>query len=134
MNAQFYSAEARPFEMAFGQPVAVNRLGGEFSVISGRVWLTRSGDLEDHVLAGGERVQLLPDEQVLIEPFARDEPAVVYFKSRSPARPVAAAAYSAAARGLRLAAGGLRRAGVAFDALARNAACNACRAQGCIDA
>ena len=42
---------------------------GRLTVASGQVWLTRQGDLDDHVLSPGEAVCLRADERVVIEPW-----------------------------------------------------------------
>ena len=41
-------------QLASGQVLALGDSGGDIAVIAGRVWLTRSGDLDDHVLGAGE--------------------------------------------------------------------------------
>lgn len=40
-------------------------------VVEGRVWLTRSGRLEDCWLAAGERAALAPGEEVVVEGWPR---------------------------------------------------------------
>ena len=41
-----------------GQALHLGRLGGELTVLEGRLWLTRNGDLGDHVVEPGQRVRL----------------------------------------------------------------------------
>lgn len=112
-----------------GQALALGRLGGELSVLQGRVWLTRDGDLGDHRVDSGERVRLGVAENAVIESWDSGQAVVVRWNPRrqrffgpllvEPLRGLACVA--------RLAAGG-------FAALARSAAASASRAQGCISA
>ena len=139
MNAQFYALPGGPVESVFGQPLRVAHAGGEFAVLEGRVWLTRRGDPDDHVLGAGERIVLEPADDVVIEPWSRDETARLEW------RPILQAprgerllrdTLGAALRGVSVAAGnavlGLRRVEAGLDALARSAASSARRAQRCI--
>ena len=50
-----------------GKALSLGRLGGELSVLQGRVWLTRDGDLGDHRVESGERVRLGVAENAVIE-------------------------------------------------------------------
>lgn len=43
---------------------------GELLVATGRVWLTRDGDLADHVLAAGDRLRLAAGDRITLEPWA----------------------------------------------------------------
>ena len=127
-----------------GVAVQLSPAGGELTVVSGRVWLTRDlpagpGQLEqsgDVVLQSGQQLRLAPGEHVVIEAWGDAEGARVRW---APARQdVVASAQALALRGLAFLAGeaalGLRGAAGAFAALARSAASSASRAQGCIDA
>jgi len=99
----------------------------------GALWVTRSGDPEDHVLARGERLAVARGDDLVLQAWRRDQPAVWDWQPRTaPAghglrRELPAWAWARAARALRGAAEGLA-------ALARHAADRACRAQGCIKA
>ena len=53
--------------LASGEALHLGRLGGELAVVEGRVWLTRDGDLGDHVVEPGQRVRLGVDENAVIE-------------------------------------------------------------------
>ena len=64
MNAQSNRTLRR---LASGEALHLGRLGGELAVIEGRVWLTRDGDLGDHVVEPGQRVRLGVDENAVIE-------------------------------------------------------------------
>ena len=141
MSTQFYAGRDSAFEMVFGQPMHIDRLGGEFSVRSGEVWLTRRGDLEDHVLGPGQHMSLRRGDSITIEQWRRDQPAILDWHPQYPGQrlPLMGLARDAAALALRgvagaagFVAGGLRRAEAGFAALARRAASMARRAQGCI--
>ncbi len=138
MKSQLYAAPLGGLAMHFGQPVRFAQQAGEVVVRSGRVWLTRRGDLDDHVLEAGQRVRLEADDAVVVEPWQRGEQTVIDWRPAQP-RPVRALPRDAAALGLRgvasaadRLAGGLRRAAGGLAALARSAASMASRAQGCI--
>ena len=100
---------------------------------SGDLWVTRSGDLDDHVLARGERLAVARGDDLVLQAWHRDQPAVWDWQPLLPARhydlrrDVVAWVWARAARALRGVAEG-------FAALARSAAARACRAQGCISA
>ncbi len=121
MNAQFYADRAGADAMLLSEPSRIEGLGGEFAVLSGRVWLTRRGDLDDHVLEAGQRIVLEPADGVVVEPWQRGRPALVGWRPRA-----------AAPLQRRLAARGLRALETGLLALARSAASMARRAQGCI--
>ncbi len=97
----------------------------------GALWVTRAGDLEDHVLARGERLAVARGDDLVLQSWHRDQPAVWDWQPLAAGagyglrREVPAWAWARAARALRGAADG-------FAALARSAAARACRAQGCI--
>ena len=99
----------------------------------GELWVTRSGDLDDHVLASGERLAVARGDDLVLQAWRGDQPAVWDWQPLLPARryglrgEVLAWVWARAARALRGAAEG-------FAALARSAAARACRAQGCISA
>ena len=97
----------------------------------GALWITRAGDLEDHVLARGERLAVTRGDDLVLQAWHRDQPAVWDWQPLTTPvgyglrREVLAWAWARAARALRGVADG-------FAALARSAAARACRAQGCI--
>ena len=103
---------------------------GWLQVAGGRVWITRSGDAADHVLAAGEGLWLGTGEQVLAEPWRAGEAAELRWAqtAAAPAQGLArgrGGVWRAAARGLGAAA---RR----LAAAARSAEAMANRAQGSI--
>lgn len=113
--------------LATGQAIHLGRLGGELTVLEGRVWLTRDGDLGDHRVEAGERLRLAVGENAVIEPWDAGHTVSVQWKPRRQgffgavlAEPLRALAWALGAL-----AGG-------FSALARSAAASASRAQGCI--
>ncbi len=76
----------------------------------GALWVTRSGDLDDHMLARGERLALAHGDDVVVEALRRDVPAVWDWQPRAvPAyglrRELLAGGWTRAARALRAAAG-----------------------------
>lgn len=125
------------------------RHAGWLRVDSGRVWITRSGDAGDHVLAGGEAIALNRGQALLLEPWRVGEAASLRWDvgrgaasgdqpvdrppvlrrrpAAGPWRNAAGAAWLAWARALRGAAGRLA-------AAARSAEAMASRAQGSISA
>lgn len=110
------------------------RRGGWLRVSRGEVWITRPGDLHDHVLAAGEAFYLRAGEQLLAEPWHAGQSVDLAWAVGAPApvqaadglrRTAAALVLTALARGLRAAAGRLA-------AAARRAEAMAMRAQGSI--
>jgi Protein of unknown function (DUF2917) len=130
-------SQASELHLAAGRPAVVGRGAGELTVLSGRVWLTRDGDLADHVLARGARVRIDWAERAVVESWERDQAATVQWRPVERHTP-AQAFLIGGLRGLAFLAGGaafaLARAEAGFAALARSAASSARRAQGCISA
>ena len=54
--------------------------GGRLEVLHGRVWLTRSGDLDDHVVDSGATLTVPAAGQSLIEAWDEREPALVAWR------------------------------------------------------
>ncbi len=126
-------------QVAGGQALTVAPWPGELTVIDGRVWVTRSDDLGDHVLQPGQSVRFGPGAGLVIEALDAGGTATVQW--RREAQPLRAPAFLAGAlaaglRGLAAFAGGvaagLRDAEAGLAALARKAASSARRAQFCI--
>jgi Protein of unknown function (DUF2917) len=138
MNAQTLPNHSRILELrlAPGRPTFIGQGAGELSVLDGRVWLTRGGDLDDHVLARGDRVDIDWAERAVVESWERDRSATLQWRPIERRAPNQALA--GALRGLAALAGAaafvLARAEAGFAALARSAASSARRAQGCINA
>ena len=126
---------ATEVHLAAGQPAVIVRGPGELSVLQGRVWLTRDGDMVDHVLARGECIALDFADRAVVESWERDLSATLRWRPierRAPSQVLAGGL-----RGLAALAGGVAfafaRAEAGFAALARSAASSARRAQGCIN-
>ncbi len=114
---------------------------GLLRVVEGTVWLSRKGDLSDHVLSQGQQFEVCAGDEAVIEPWYTDANARIDWQPETQAlrlRAVAATPLAAGWFGLaRLAEGaaaGFRRAADGLAALACNAAASAMRAQGCIRA
>ena len=60
-----------------GAIVPLGSGGGRLEILRGRVWLTRSGDLDDHVVESGAALTVPADGQSLIEAWDESEPALV---------------------------------------------------------
>lgn len=130
------------FRLLPGDALRLGRRDGEVIAVDGRVWLTRRGDLQDHLLQAGEALRISAGDDAVVEPWAHGEPVTLRWQPR-PRQALRFGAWPAlfAAAALRALAGatgrfaaGLRDAEAGFAALARNAASSACRAQGCISA
>ena len=127
MNTQFQVFHGGTFQMHSGDATHLGRLGGELTVVDGRVWLTRDNDLGDHVFESGQRVRLGVDENVVIESLDSHGSVTVRWNPRR--QSFVGALFAEPLRGLAFLAGVAAR---GFAALARSAAESACRAQGCI--
>ncbi len=66
-----------------GHVVALGAGGGEVSILSGQVWLTRSGDPDDHFLAAGESFQVRGEGEALVEAWGPGEVALIAWRPRS---------------------------------------------------
>lgn len=125
--------------LACGAKRLHSRRSGHLTVSAGRVWVTRSGDLDDHVLGVGQTLAIRAHEEVVVEPWQQGSPVRIAWRSDQ-SRALAPRAFAAlAAAGRRLSALGLRAVaalrGVVAErlpALARNAAASDRRAHGCI--
>lgn len=110
-----------------GQARRVGRGIGELTVLAGRVWITGHGPAEDRVLEPGERIVIEDAAAAVIETFDAREPARVAWRPRSALLQRLGVRMAERLRGAFGAA--LRP---SFAALARRAASNASRAQGCM--
>jgi len=73
MNVQVDLRLSTTLSLCWGQAVTITGAEGDLAVRSGRLWLTRDHDLNDHVLRVGERFMLRASDVVVIEPWQRDE-------------------------------------------------------------
>jgi len=60
-----------------GRILPLGSAGGRLQVLHGRVWLTRSGDLDDHVIDSGQGLVVPPRGSALVEAWGDSEPALV---------------------------------------------------------
>ena len=128
MNTQFQLFHGGTFQLR-SDAAHLGRLGGELTVLDGRVWLTRANDLGDHFVETGERVRLAVDDNAVIEPAHSGTGVTVRWSPRR--QSFVGAVLAEPLRGVAFLAG---RLAAGFAALARSAAASACRAQGCISA
>lgn len=141
MNSETYSTpfqtlSERVQRIEPGRAVRLGRRGGVLSIVEGRAWLTRNGELGDHLLTAGQQVRLGALERAVVEPWDRGVGVALRWQPRG--QRWSATLLSEPLRALAFVAGALARAlrGAAtrLTVLARNAASSANRAQGCISA
>ena len=125
MNAQLDRNTTQ--RVSSGQALQLGRLGGELTVVEGRVWLTRDDDLGDFVFEPGQRVRLAVGEYGVIESLDAHSATTVRWNPRR--QSFVGAVLAEPLRGLAFLTGVAAR---GFAALARKAADSACRAQGSI--
>jgi hypothetical protein len=73
MKSQFYASRSATVTLAWGEPLRIDGDTGELTVLSGRVWLTRENDPDDHVLEAGQSMQLASTDGVVVEPWRQGE-------------------------------------------------------------
>lgn len=141
MSTQVYGFESRPAVLRWGEPLRIDSGVGEIDVKTGRVWITRRGDLDDHILAAGERMAVLPGDAAVVEAWRQGERATIVWRPARQPRvlgvlPGAAVAlgFGGVAAAADFSAAVLRGAASRLSALARSAASIARRAQGCMSA
>ena len=66
-----------------GRILPLGSTGGRLEVLHGRVWLTRAGDLDDHVIDTGQGLVVPPSGRALVEAWGDDEPALVAWRPRT---------------------------------------------------
>lgn len=66
-----------------GHVLPLGSNGGELSVLSGRVWLTRAGTLDDLFVDGGQAVHVPASGEAMIEGWSDGQPARVTWQPRS---------------------------------------------------
>ena len=103
MNTQVQSNAAgvalqTPITLRPGRVLRLGSAGGRLDVLHGRVWLTRAGDRDDHVVRRGESFSVPSSGRVLVETFDDDRPALVAWRSRSLAERMAAALHASVGR------------------------------------
>lgn len=100
---------------------------------AGALWVTRGGDLADHVLTRGERLAVARGDDLVLQSWRRDRPAAWAWQPMTCGAPQRLRRALPAWVWARV-AGALRGAAAGLAALARSAAAKASRAQGCINA
>jgi Protein of unknown function (DUF2917) len=115
---------------ACGVRLLRTRRPGRLVVKAGRAWITRQGDLDDHVLAAGEAVDLRADEQVVVEPWEGGTQVRLAWCGVQRRAAFLRGLDGLRARALRAVAGAASAVGERLLALARSAAASAKRAQG----
>lgn len=112
-----------------GRARHLGRLGGELTVLSGRIWLTRDGETGDHFLEAGDTVRIAVDDYAVIESATRGAAATLRWTPRR--QTVAGRVLAEPLLGLAFVT---RLAATALAWLARGVSAAAQRAQGCIEA
>ncbi len=102
MKSQFYPDRAAHLTLRFGEPLRLAG-GGDFVVLSGSAWVTRDGDLDDHVLEAGDTFSVTGADGVVAEAWRSHEPTRIAWRPRHQPPGTAVLRRGAAALGLRLA-------------------------------
>lgn len=127
-HSVFYPLRGDGFLQACGVRLLRTRQPGRLTVKAGRAWITRQGDLDDHVLSAGQAVDLRADERVVVEPW-QDGTSVRLVWRGAQRRAALLRWRGAVLRGVARASSAL---GERLLALARSAAASASRAHGAI--
>ena len=69
--------------LSSGQVLTLGAGGGEVQILSGRVWLTSSGDPSDHVLDAGESFCVAGSGPTLVEAWNSGTPALIAWRPRT---------------------------------------------------
>ncbi len=126
MNTQ--ASRIRIEVLEAGRARSLGRLGGEMTVLSGRIWLTRDGVLDDQFFDAGETVRIAVADCAVIESASRNDPATLRWTPRR--QTVAGRMFAGPLLGLALVA---RAIAGSAAALAGSVSLAASRAEGCID-
>jgi hypothetical protein len=99
MNAQVIKSLGRVAPGAVrtlraGRILPLGSTGGRLEVLHGRVWLTRAGDLDDHVIDTGQGLVVPPSGRALVEAWGDGEPALVAWRPGTWLDRIAAAVHS----------------------------------------
>ena len=131
-HSVFYPLRGDGALQACGVRLLRTRRAGRLTVKSGRAWITRRGDLDDHVLSAGQTVELRAHEQVVVEPWEGGTQVRLAWCSAQRRAALLRGVEALRAGALHLLAGWSRAAGDRLLALARSAAASASRAHGAI--
>ena len=88
MNSQSMSANARSAASALqtlraGHIVTLGSSGGHLDVLRGRVWLTREGELDDHLVETGQSFSVPANGRALVEAWDDEDPALIAWRAGS---------------------------------------------------
>ncbi len=64
-----------------GQVVPLGSAGGRLEVLHGRVWLTREGDLDDHLVETGGSFSVPANGRALVEAWDDEDPALIAWRA-----------------------------------------------------
>jgi len=89
MNTQRKIAHAGSAASAFqttlraGHIVTLGSAGGRLDVLHGRVWLTREGELDDHLVETGQSFSVPANGRALVEAWDDEDPALIAWRAGS---------------------------------------------------
>jgi len=88
MNAQSMTTRAGSAASALqtlraGHIVALGSSGGHLDVLHGRVWLTREGELDDHLVETGQSFSVPANGRALVEAWDDEDPALIAWRAGS---------------------------------------------------
>lgn len=66
-----------------GWVMSLGATGGRLEVMRGRVWVTRAGDLDDHVVESGDALEIPAWGEALVQAWDDAQPAVVAWQATS---------------------------------------------------
>ncbi len=88
MNTQSMTAHASSAASALktlraGHIVALGSAGGRLDVLHGRVWLTREGELDDHLVETGQSFSVPANGRAVVEAWDDEDPALIAWRAGS---------------------------------------------------
>ena len=88
MNTQSTTSHASGVASALqtlraGRIVALGSTGGRLDVLHGRVWLTREGELDDHLVETGQSFSVPANGRALVEAWDDEDPALIAWRAGS---------------------------------------------------
>ena len=66
-----------------GHIVALGSAGGRLDVLHGRVWLTREGELDDHLVETGQSFSVPANGRAVVEAWDDEDPALIAWRAGS---------------------------------------------------
>ena len=64
-----------------GRIVALGSTGGRLDVLHGRVWLTREGELDDHLVETGQSFSVPANGRAVVEAWDDEDPALIAWRA-----------------------------------------------------